>query len=269
MSGADSGRTVLSGSLPFAIAHRGSKLLWPENTRLAFANAIEVGFRWLETDLHLSHDGHLMCIHDSTLDRTTERSGPVSELTRAELESIDAAFRFEIGGEFPERGNRHGVPSLEDVIAEFSDSRFVVDLKQDGLAEPLWKLITRLGVEDRVIVGSFSDRRLREFRSISHGTVATSAGPRAVARALASAALFSPPLLADALQVPVAARGIPVVTERSVRKFHAAGYQVHVWTVNSSKQMHRLLDLGVDAIITDRPEALKAVLIERGAWTGA
>lgn len=269
VSGMDSERTVLSGPLPFAIAHRGSKLLWPENTRLAFANAVEVGFRWLETDLHLSRDGHLMCIHDGMLDRTTDRSGPVSELTRAELESVDAAFHFEVGGEFAERGHRHGIPSLEDMLNEFLHCRFVVDLKRDGLAEPLWSLISRLGVEDRLIVGSFSDRRLREFRSISHGTVATSAGPRAVARALASAALFSPPMLADALQVPVAARGIPIVTERSVRKFHAAGYQVHVWTVNSSKQMHRLLDMGVDAIITDRPESLKAVLIERGAWTGA
>lgn len=269
MNGLDADRPVLSGPLPFAIAHRGSKLLWPENTWLAFRNATEVGFKWLETDLHLSRDGHLMCIHDSTLDRTTDRSGPVSELTRAELESVDAAFHFEVGGEFPERGNHHGVPSLEDMLDEFDDCRFVVDLKQDGLERPLWELISRLGVENRLIVGSFSDSRLREFRSVSGGAVATSAGPRAVARALASAALFSPPLLADALQVPVAAGGIPIVTERSVRKFHAAGYQVHVWTVNSSKQMHRLLDLGVDAIITDRPESLKAVLIERGAWTGA
>ena len=121
---------------------------------------------------------------------------------------------------------------------------------------------------DRVIVGSFSDRRLAEFRSVSGGSVATSAGPRAVARALASAAVKTPPRLADALQVPVSARGVPIVTARSVKKFHDAGYQVHVWTVNSSKLMHRLLDLGVDAIITDRPEALKAVMIERGVWTG-
>lgn len=268
MSGTSEIPAVLRGPRPFAIAHRGSKLLWPENTRLAFASAVDAGFRWLETDLHMSSDGHIMCIHDSTLDRTTDQTGPVSALTRAELARVDAAHHFESEGDFPERGRGHGVPALDDMLAEFSDCRFVVDLKQDSLAQSLWALISRLGVEERVIVGSFSDRRLREFRSISQGAVATSAGPRAVARVLATATVLSPPLLADALQVPMAARGIPIVTERSVRRFHDAGYQIHVWTVNSSKQMHRLLGMGVDAIITDRPETLKAVMIERGAWTG-
>ena len=268
MSGTPEVPVVLRGARPFAIAHRGSRLLWPENTRLAFASAVDAGFRWLETDLHLSSDGHLMCIHDSMLDRTTDRTGPVTELTRAELTKVDAAYHFDSDRDFPERGTGLGVPALEDMLLEFPHCRFVVDLKQDGLAQSLWALISRLGVEERVIVGSFSDRRLREFRSISHGAVATSAGPRAVARVLATATVLNPPLLADALQVPMAARGLPIVTERSVRRFHDAGYQIHVWTVNSSKQMHRLLDMGVDAIITDRPEALKAVMIERGTWTG-
>ncbi len=235
---------------------------------MAFGHAHDSGLRWLETDLHLSSDGHVMCIHDDTVDRTTNGTGPVSDFAAADLQLLDAAFRFEVNGDHPYRHQGHGVPTFEDVVTEFADCRFVVDLKQDGLAEPLWELIRRLDIADRIIVGSFSDRRLAEFRDVSGGAVATSAGPKAVARALAAAAVKTPPLLADALQVPVNAKGVPIVTSRSVSKFHDAGYQVHVWTVNSSKQMHRLLDLGVDAIITDRPEALKAVMIERGVWTG-
>lgn len=235
---------------------------------LAFGHAHESGLRWLETDLHLSSDGHVMCIHDDTVDRTTDGTGVIAEFSAAELEALDAAHRFEIDGDHPYRSQGHGVPTLEDVANEFDDCRLVVDLKEDGLARPLWELIRRLDIAERIIVGSFSDRRLAEFREVCGGAVATSAGPRAVARALAAAAVKTPPLLADALQVPVSARGVPIVTARSVERFHEAGYQVHVWTVNSSKQMHRLLDLGVDGIITDRPDALKAVMIERGVWTG-
>lgn len=235
---------------------------------MAFGHAHDSGLRWLETDLHLSSDGHVMCIHDDTVDRTTDGTGPVSKFAAAELEVLDAAYRFEVAGDHPYRDQGHGVPTLEQLATKFDDCRLVVDLKEDGLAQPVWDLIRGLDMADRVIVGSFSDRRLREFRDVSGGAVATSAGPRAVARALAAAAVKTPPLLADALQVPVTARGVPIVTSRSVEKFHEAGYQVHVWTVNSSKQMHRLLDLGVDAIITDRPDALKAVMIERGVWTG-
>lgn len=263
-----SARPVLSGERPFAIAHRGSRLIWPENTMMAFAHAHDAGLRWIETDLHLSRDGHVVCIHDATVDRTTDATGAVSGFTLAELERLDAAHTFTISDEHPYRAQGHGVPSLEELASTFDDCRLVVDLKEDGLTEAVWALIRRLDIADRVIVGSFSDRRLAEFRQVSGGAVATSAGPRAVARALASAAVRTPPLLADALQVPVNARGVPIVTPRSVEKFHRAGYQVHVWTVNSSKQMHRLLDIGVDAIITDRPDALKAVMIERGVWTG-
>lgn len=235
---------------------------------MAFGHAHDSGLRWFETDLHLSSDGHVMCIHDGTVDRTTDGTGAVSDFTVADLEALDAAYQFEVAGDHPYRNQGHGVPTLEDVATEFDDCRLVVDLKEDGLAEALWELIRRLDLVERIIVGSFSDRRLSEFRHVSGGAVATSAGPRDVARALAAAAVKTPARRADALQVPVNAKGVPIVTGRSVEKFQDAGYQVHVWTVNNSKQMHRLLDLGVDGIITDLPDALKAVMIERGVWTG-
>lgn len=260
---------VLEGETPFAIAHRGSRLLWPENTLLAFENAHDAGFRWLETDLHMTSDGVLVCLHDDTVDRTTDGKGPVHRYSFDELRALDAGHAFVLDGAFPYRGAGLSVPSLEEVALTFDDCRLVLDLKQKGLVAPLWDLIRRLGIEDRVIVGSFSDRRLREFRRVTGGAVATSAGPAAVLRSLTGGRVRPLRKLADALQIPPSYRGIALVTLGSVRRFHAAGYQVHVWTVNSSKQMHRLLDFGVDGIITDRPDALKAVMIERGEWTGA
>lgn len=259
---------VLEGETPFAIAHRGSRLLWPENTMLAFQNAHDAGFRWMETDLHLTSDGVVVCLHDDTVDRTTDGRGRVGRFTFEQLRALDAGHAFELDGGFPHRGTGVKIPSFEELATTFLDCRLVVDLKQDGLAEPLWDLITRLEIEDRVIVGSFSDRRLREFRSVSEGTIATSAGPVSVARALAGPRIGGSKRLADALQIPTSYLGVSIVTESSVRRMHAADYQVHVWTVNSSRQMHRLLDMGVDGIITDRPDALKAVMIERGQWTG-
>ena len=259
---------VLEGETPFAIAHRGSRLLWPENTMLAFGNAFDAGFRWMETDLHVTSDGVIVCIHDDTVNRTTDGHGRVSRFTFDQLQALDAGHSFEVDGEFPHRGAGVTVPSLEELATTFSECRLVVDLKQDGLSEPLWDLISQHRLEDRIIVGSFSDRRLKEFRRISDGAVATSAGPVAVARALTGGRIGEPKRLADALQIPTSYLGLSLVSESSVRRMHAADYQVHVWTVNSFRQMHRLLDMGVDGIITDRPDALKAVLIERGQWTG-
>lgn len=261
-------RPVLAGERPFAIAHRGSRLIWPENTMLAFGQAYESGFRWIETDLHLSSDGVVTCIHDSTVDRTTDGKGPVSAFSSEELARLDAGYQFEIAGNHPYRDRGWGVPTLEEVLTTYHDARFVVDLKEAGLAGPVWELLQAVEAVDRVIVGSFSDRRLSEFRDLSGGRVATSAGRLSVARTLARSKARTSPRLADALQVPANFRGVPVVTPSSVDRFHAVGYQVHVWTVNTSKQMNKLLDMGVDGIITDRPDMLKAVLIERGQWTG-
>ena len=129
-------------------------------------------------------------------------------------------------------------------------------------------LVERLDLWDRLVVGSFSDRRLREFREATGDRVATSTGPIAAVRALVGALLGRAPKLADAVQLPRSQSGIPVITRRSVRGFLAGGYDVHVWTVNDPAEMRLLLDWGVNGLITDRPDQLKDVLIERGEWTG-
>lgn len=262
-------RPVLDGPLPHAIAHRGSRLLWPENTMRAFRGAVELGYRWLETDLHITRDGVLVCLHDDTVDRTTDGSGFVWDLTFAELGRLDAGYRFEERSVRPRRGSGLTVPSFAELMAAFDDIRVIVDLKQDGLEAPLARAVEDLDLWDRLIVGSFSDERLRRFRDLTGGRVATSTGS-SVTRSLWKRSWFGTPApVADAIQVPVWYRGLPIVNARTVVGFHRGGFQVHVWTVNRAARMRRLLDAGVDGIITDRPDVLRDVLIERGRWTGA
>ncbi|HSK06617.1 MAG TPA: glycerophosphodiester phosphodiesterase [Acidimicrobiia bacterium] len=254
-------------SRPVAIAHRGSRLLWPENTMEAFAGAVSLGFRHLETDLHLTSDGVLVCHHDLTVDRTTDGSGSVADLTFDQLSSLDAGYRHLGVGGHVFRGTGIRVPALEEAVLAFPEVCFVVDLKTDRAIEPLHRLIERLGLRDRLIVGSFSDRRLRAFRDLSRGRVATSTGA-AASRSWLLASRIGRGVRgeASALQLPVRSRGIRVVDRRLVASAHARGLQVHVWTVNLPAEMTALLEMEVDGIITDRPDLLKEVLVGRGEW---
>jgi glycerophosphoryl diester phosphodiesterase len=233
----------------------------------AFSGAVSLGYRHVETDLHLTRDGTLVCLHDHTVDRTTDGSGLVSELTFDELGGLDAGYRHS-GTEGPVfRGRGIRVPSLEETVLTFPDVAFVVDLKTENLVGPLIEIIDRLDLHDRLIVGSFSDRRLDEFRAAAGGRVATSTGA-GLSRSWVLASRMGRGVRCDAaaLQLPRRSRGVRVVDGRLVAAAHDSGLQVHVWTVNHPGEMAELLDLGVDGIITDRPDLLKEVLIERGAW---
>lgn len=232
----------------------------------AFSEAVGLGFGWIETDLHLTADGVLVCLHDDTLDRTTDGSGPVWEHTFTEVSALDAGYRHRVADDRPFRGQGIRVPAFEELVGAHPDVRFVVDLKQDGLEAPLAALIERADLWDRLIVGSFSDDRLAEFRRLTGDRVATSAGPRDVLRAWGASWFTSPPRVADALQIPRSYRLLPIVTGHTVSAFHDAGMDVHVWTVNDPVTMATLLDWGVDGIISDRPDVLRGVLENRGMW---
>jgi glycerophosphoryl diester phosphodiesterase len=255
---------------PVAIAHRGSRLLWPENTMVAFSGAIALGYRHLETDLHLTRDGVLVCVHDHTLDRTTDGTGPVGGLTFEQLAGLDAGYRHQAAEGAVYRGKGIRVPSLEEAVLAFPEVSFVVDLKAENLVAPLNDLIERLGLHDRLIVGSFSDRRLDEFRAVAGSRVATSTGA-GLSRSWVMASRMGRGVRCEALalQLPRTSRGVRVIDRRLVQAAHSLGLQVHVWTVNKPAEMTELLDLGVDGIITDRPDLLKAVLVERGLWDDA
>lgn len=252
---------------PVGIAHRGSRELWPENTLEAFSQAVAIGFRHVETDLHITADGVLVCLHDHTVDRTTEATGPVSEFTFSDLSSLDAGFRHRSPDGHVFRGEGISIPSFEEVVTTLKDVSFVVDLKTAGLAEPLAEVINDLGLHDRLIVGSFSDERLEEFREITGGNVPTSTGS-VLTRSwlIASRVGRGGGGEASALQIPTHMRGVRVANRKLVEAAHKNGLQVHVWTVNDPAEMETLLDLGVDGLITDRPDLLKDLLVAKDQW---
>lgn len=245
----------------------GGTVSWPENTDTSFQGVYDLGYRHFETDLHMTADGVLVCFHDPTVERTTDGAGRVEDHTLAELQDLDAGYRHGTADGFPYRDRGSRVPTLEWLLTTFADVSVVVDLKRDGLARPLTALIDRLDAHDRLIVGSFSDSRIDELRDLTDGRVAVSCGPT-LARlwVLASRLGRGGGGEISALQLPTSIRGVRVVDEKLVGVAHRAGLQVHVWTVNEAREMHRLLDVGVDGLITDRPDRLKEVLIERGAW---
>jgi glycerophosphoryl diester phosphodiesterase len=259
----------LDAPLPLAFAHRGGASDVPENTLPAFARAVSLGYRRLETDAHLTRDGHVVAFHDDVLDRVTDRLGAISDLRLEEVRAADAAWTFSTDGgrTFPHRGRGIQVPLLAEILESWSDVRVNIDAKSDAVVVPLGLLLRRMGVLDRVCIGSFSDTRLTRIRRLLGDSVCTSMGPRAAALARITAwAGRMPRLGADCLQVPPTQSGIPIVDASLVRAAHRAGLQVHVWTIDDPAQMEDLLDLGVDGLMTDRPEVLRDVLRRRGRW---
>lgn len=245
-------------------------MLWPENTDTSFRGAYDLGYRHFETDLHLTVDGVIVCFHDPTVDRTTDSTGRVEDLTLEQLQTLDAGYRHGTPDGFTYRESGVKVPTLEWLLTTFSDTSVVLDVKSDGLAEPLAALIDDLGAHERLIVGSFSDRWLAEFREITHGRVPTSVGPMTARMwVLASRVGRGVGGDASALQLPTHVRGVRVIDQRLVDAAHTADLQVHAWTVNTITEMTRLLDMGVDGLITDRPDLLKDLLVERGEWVAA
>jgi glycerophosphoryl diester phosphodiesterase len=246
-----------------AMAHRGGAahpdLVGLENTRHAFEHAVKLGYVYLETDVHATSDGVLLAFHDASLDRVTDQKGELAGMAAADV------ARALVGGV-------HGIPTLEELLAAFPQCRFNIDLKADSAVRPLVDLLDRTGAHDRVCVGSFSRRRLRRFRELTGLRVATSAAPGQVALFLllpAGVARFLTRGQVRCLQVPRRRGRLPIVTRRFVRKAHAAGAQVHVWTVDEPAEMEELADLGVDGLITDRTDLLKDVLTARGLWRDA
>lgn len=239
---------------PLAFAHRGGAGDWPENTMPAFEHAVALGYRYLETDVHATADGVLLAFHDDRLDRVTDRTGEIAALPHAEV----AAAR--VAGQEP-------IPLLEDLLGAFPDVRVNIDPKADSSVEPLIAAIERTGALDRVCIGSFSDQRLRTMRARLGPGLCTSMGPQEVARLrLDAVSGRTHPTAAACIQVPERAKGVVVTNAAMVRAAHRAGLQVHVWTVDDPDDMTRLLDLGVDGLMTDRPAVLKEVLETRHQW---
>ena len=263
-------QTAVYSEWPVNLAHRGASTLAPENTMEAFRTAVEAGAGGLELDVHLTRDGHVVVIHDATVDRTTSGAGAVSEMTVDELRRLDAGHTFSPDGgpTRPYQGRGVRVPTLEEVLEGFPDVAVNIDLKDGspGIEAAVLGVLRETNAWERVLVVSTRRATVRRFRKISGGHVSTGAsrweiGVFFLFSRLRLERLVSPAY--DALQVPLRHRGIPLVTPRFVRAAQARGVRVDVWTINQADEMRRLLDLGVDVIMTDRPEMLAEVLERR------
>lgn len=241
---------------PLVLAHRGGCALGPENTLPAFDLGLEAGADGLELDVHLSADGVPVVHHDDTLDRTTSASGPVVALTAAELAQVDAGYRFTRDGAHPFRSRGVGIPSLPEVLQRYPDIPVVIELKADTeeLGEAVAREVRLAEAAERVCVAGFGDRgvaaarrALPEAASSATRTEVRSAVIRGLARWPARRGAYG------AFQVPERDGRVRIVTPRFVRRAHAAGLKVHVWTVDEEADMRRLLAWGVDGLISDRP----------------
>ncbi|MBA4862068.1 glycerophosphodiester phosphodiesterase [Streptomyces sp. PSKA54] len=240
---------------PIAFAHRGGAAGGLENTVAAFRHAAELGYRYMETDVHATSDGRLVAFHDATLDRVTDAGGRIADLPWSEVQHARVA------GTEP-------VPLFEELLEIFPDVRWNVDMKADPALLPLMDLIERTRAWDRICVGSFSEARVARAQRIAGPRLATSYGTRGVL-GLRLRSIGVPAAVrrsAVCAQVPETQSGVRVVDHRFVREAHARGLQVHVWTINEAKRMHALLDLGVDGIMTDHIETLRDVMKDRGIW---
>lgn len=249
----------LETPVPLAIAHRGFSPDGRENTLPAFRAALDLGYQYLETDLNTTADGVTLVFHDATLDRVTDQSGAIAELPYA------VVSRARIGGREP-------VPTLRELFQALPGANFNIDVKDARSAANLAALIEEFGLHDRVCVASFSDMRRREVLRRLSRPVACSPGKKLLVAYFALQAWAPAPVMralmraADVLQIPTRHKNLELVTRRSVARAHRAGLKVHVWTINEPAEMHRLLDLGVDGIMTDRADVLAGVMRERGYW---
>lgn len=254
----------LSAEYPLRFAHRGSRVLWPENTAEAFQGAIDLGYRYIETDVRITRDGVVVAFHDATLDRTTNGTGPVDRWDLADLQRLDAAWWFDEANGYPLRGTGVKVRPLSEVFDTWPDAYFNIDLKGPNLEWAVADVIKRHGRQASTMVGSFVDHRVAKFRRITRGEIGVSAGPSAVLAMVAASRVgrtVRRPV--QAYQLPFNYTSVPV-DDKLVTAIHNAGAQLHTWTVNEKDDMHRLLDLGVDGIVSDRPDYLNEVLRERG-----
>ena len=255
---------------PLVFAHRGGGSLAPENTVEAFDNGLALGADGLELDVHLSRDGAVVVHHDSTVDRTTNGRGRISAHTADELARLDAGYHFaREDGRLPYRGRGIGVPTLAAILARHRDVRIIVELKGHvpELAAAAIELVRRADALDRVCFGSSGLRVLRAARAMEPG-LATSAAREEVRWALYRSwcrwPVRRPPYAG--FQVPEWSGGTRVVSRRFVDMAHRANLAVQVWTVDRADDARRLLEWGVDALITDRPDLL--VPIVRGFREG-
>ncbi|WP_236634708.1 glycerophosphodiester phosphodiesterase [Alteribacter lacisalsi] len=255
---------------PLVIAHQGGEHLAPSNTLEAFENAEELGADVLEFDVHITADGVPVAIHDATVDRTTDGTGTVNDMTFDEIKVLDAGDYFQdSNGEYSYRGQGVTIPSVEEILENFGHMKLNIELKatnnpdqHEELVHSVWDLIRTYEMEEKVLIASFEQDLIDRFREVSGGA-AVSGGRQEVTRFVLLHKLFlnsiySPTV--DAVQIPVEESIFNLADHSLIRGAHNRGMEVHYWTINDEETMEKLIELGADGIITDRPDLLLELL---------
>ncbi|MCD8508849.1 MAG: glycerophosphodiester phosphodiesterase [Bacillus sp. (in: Bacteria)] len=264
---------VFDHDRPIIIAHQGGEHLAPSNTMVAFEMARDMGVDVLEFDIHKTKDGHLVAIHDNTVDRTTDGTGRVNDLTLEEIKQLDAADYFQdLNGEYSFRGQGITIPTVEEIFEEFSDMKMVIEVKKTNdpelympMTENLWELIERYGLEDQILIASFDQAINDKFTEISNGRLAVSGGRQEVTKFVVFHKLFLNSLYrpkVDAVQIPTEESIFNLADRNLIRGAERRGMEVHYWTINDEETMRELIELGAHGIITDRPDLMLKILNE-------
>lgn len=262
-----------TGPTPRLFAHRGASGEAPENTMLAFQRAADLGIAYIELDVHLTRDGHVVVFHDDTLERTTNGHGQVKDHTLAEFQQLDAGYHFtpDAGKTFPFRGQGVTISPLTEVLRSFPHIRFTVEIKQKEppIEEQVIAVVQECGVADTVVLASEHDAVVTRVRSLAP-TIATNCAVGEVFEFMQKVFTkqldgYRPP--GQAFQIPTEYEGVALVTPETAAAIHTLGAEVHVWTINDPQEMDRLFDLGVDGIMSDFPGRLLNVAQKRGIRT--
>ncbi len=255
---------------PVVCAHRGDSAYHPENTLPAFLSAAELGVDCIESDVHLTADEQCVLWHDSTVDRMSNGTGNISDYTLIELKQLDAAYSFTLPGQkgYPYRGKGITIPSLAETLEALPEMRFNLDLKGTSLrlAEKFVEVVEQFQAHERILGASFHYRQLQRIRRLAPSLVTSFSSPEArTLIGLHKVGLLKHifPFKGLTLQVPETHGSVRIVTAELIKLLHEKGISVQVWTINAKPDMQRLLDMGVDGIVTDDPRLLQKVLRER------
>ena len=256
---------------PLVIAHQGGDGIWPGDTMYAFEKAVEIGADVLEMDAHITKDGHIVLMHDEDVDRTTDGTGTIEDLTLSALKELDAAYQWskDDGKTFPSRGQGIQVPTLEELFEKFPQLRYVIEIKltQNPIDQPLCDLIRKHKMQNKALIASFHDEVMQNFRAACP-EVATSASRTEVRNFVLLDKVFLNGFIAPQYQSiqppydPKESMNIPIMTERFIRQAHTKNVKVEPWTVDDPELMRQYIEWGVDGIMTDRPDLMIEVLKE-------
>jgi glycerophosphoryl diester phosphodiesterase len=256
---------------PLVIAHQGGDGVWPGDTMYAFQNAVEIGADVLEMDAHITKDGQIVLMHDEKVDRTTDGTGLIEDLTLPELKQLDAAYQWsnDEGKTFPYRGQGIQVPTLEELFQKFPQMRYVIEIKltRNPIDKPLCGLIRKYDMQDKVVIASFHDEAMQNFRKTCP-QVATSASRGEVTKFVLLGKVFLSGLVTPQYQSiqppydPEVSMNISIMTKRFIHEAHAKNVAVEPWTVDDPQRMRQYIEWGVDGIMTDRPDLMIEVLKE-------